>query len=82
MKIKENNNARMETILLVINEQRREKNNQNKRVECKIGNKKTCTLTHTQKTNRLSIKYVIEESKQQLPKRVTKGSPPVPNPPG
>lgn len=59
---------KQETILLVINEQRREKNNQNKRVECNIQiNKKVEKLTQThRKENRLCIKYVIEnESKQK-----------------
>lgn len=57
-----------------------EKNNQNKRVECKIV--KTRTHTHREE-NRLCIKYVIKESKQtkQPWNELRETVLPVPNPP-
>lgn len=55
---------KQETILLVINEQRREKiiKIDELNAACrKVKVKKTHTHKNTQKTNRLCIKYVIEQ---------------------
>lgn len=61
---------KQETILLVINEQRREKiikiNELNAACSKKSRSMKNYTHKNTQKTNRLCIKYVIKQAKNLL----------------
>lgn len=73
---------KQETILLVINEQRREKIIKINELNAACSKKKQKyeklhSQKHTQKTNRLCIKYVIEQAKnlQKVTRVTVTGSP-------